>query len=217
MQHWQHSTLPKSNPSARMEESVENYAFFAMMARLRNINRWALMRNSTEENLAEHSLDVAMIAHALALIARDRFGKTVDPEKCALMGMYHDVSEILTGDMPTPVKYFNQDITHIYHEIEDRAAEHLLNMLPEDLQIEYQDLLLPDEESAVEKKLVKAADKISAYIKCINERLAGNREFASAETSTLEAIHAMDLPEVEVFLEYFLPAYEMTLDEVSIR
>ncbi|MBO6259331.1 MAG: 5'-deoxynucleotidase [Lachnospiraceae bacterium] len=191
-----------------------DYAFFAMMARLKWIDRWALMRNSEEENLSEHSLQVAMLSHVLCVIGNKRFGKNLDAEHAAMFGMYHDVSEILTGDMPTPVKYRNKTIKGAYKQIEDDANESLLTLLPEDIREEYRKVLFPEDEFAYEVKLVKAADKISAYIKCLEEKKAGNDEFADAEQSTLESIKAMELEEIDVFLEEFLPAYKKTLDAI---
>jgi 5'-deoxynucleotidase len=193
---------------------MAEYAFFAMMARLKWIDRWALMRNSSKENLSEHSLEVGMLAHALATIGNERFGKHLNADRVAVIGMFHDVSEILTGDMPTPVKYFNRRLRSAYHDVEADANRRLLQLLPEEMREEYDRILNPDGEAEEERKLVKAADKLSAYIKCIEERKAGNLEFMSAEKSALEAIRAMDLPEAEVFLEEFLPPYEKTLDEI---
>ena len=192
----------------------ETYRFFAMMARLKWIDRWALMRNSSDENLASHSLDVAMLAHALCVIGNERLGKNLNADRAAVIGLYHDVSEILTGDMPTPVKYFNRQIRSAYKDVERDANMRLLALLPQDLRAQFTHVLEPGEEYAREKQLVKGADKLSAYIKCIEERKAGNREFESAEKSTLEALHEMNLEEVEIFLEEFLPAYEKTLDEI---
>ncbi len=192
----------------------ETYGFFAMMARLKWIDRWALMRNSSDENLASHSLDVAMLAHALCVIGNERLGKNLNADRAAVIGLYHDVSEILTGDMPTPVKYFNRQIRSAYKDVERDANMRLLALLPQDLRAQFTHVLEPGEEYAREKQLVKGADKLSAYIKCIEERKAGNREFESAEKSTLEALHEMNLEEVEIFLEEFLPAYEKTLDEI---
>jgi len=193
---------------------MDEYAFFAMMARLKWIDRWALMRNSSNENLSEHSLEVGMLAHALCVIGNERFGKKLDADHAAVIGMFHDVSEILTGDMPTPVKYFNRQIRSAYKDIEQDANMRLLTLLPQDMRAEYMHVLNPGEEYEEEKRLVKGADKLSAYIKCIEERKAGNREFESAEKATLESLHAMQLPEVETFLREFMPAYEKTLDEI---
>lgn len=189
--------------------------FFAMVSRLKYIDRWALMRNSINENLAEHSLEVGMIAHALCVIGNKRFGKSLDSEKAAIIGMYHDVSEIITGDMPTPVKYYNPEIKAAYKDVEKKADDRMLSLLPEDLREEYQWVFNPPDEYAYEKRLVKAADKISAYIKCIEEKKAGNSEFKSAEKSTKDAIHDMGLPEAEVFMEQCIPSYKKTLDELK--
>ncbi len=193
-----------------------DYAFFAMVSRLRWIDRWALMRNSDNENLSEHSLEVAMLAHALALIGNKKFDKKLNPEKAALFGLYHDVSEILTGDMPTPVKYFNPAIANAYKDIEKTACEKLLTLLPDYLKESYSEVMMPDDAFSYEKKLVKAADKLSAYIKCINEKKAGNSEFSSAEAATLKSLKAMELEEVEVFLQDFMPSYSKTLDEIQV-
>lgn len=189
--------------------------FFAFISRMKYIDRWALMRNTLTENISEHSLETAFIAHALATIRNKRFGGTLNAERCALLAMYHDVSEIITGDLPTPVKYYNPAIRSIYNEIEQNAADRLLSYLPEDIRSEYVPLLKPEESETELWRLVKAADKISAYIKCIEERRMGNDDFATAEKSTLDSIHAMELSEAEVFLEEFIPAYTLTLDEQS--
>ena len=194
--------------------------FFAMLSRMKYISRWALMRNTDRESLSEHSLETAIVAHALAVMRNTRFGGSVDPEHVALLAMFHDVPEIITGDMPTPVKYFNTQLRSAYGEVERAAEERLLAALPEELRESYRPLLcepapgaeLPPTER-LERRLVKAADKLSALIKCIEERKAGNLEFASAEESTLRALHEMELPEVECFLEELLPAYSLTLDE----
>lgn len=189
--------------------------FFAMLARLKLINRWALMRNTREENLAEHSLDVAILAHALGLIAKKRLGKVVDEKQAVLMALFHDATEIITGDMPTPIKYLNPSIKEAYKEVEKGAAEQLLRKLPEDLEEEYRKILLPDKESyAYEKKLVKAADKLSAYLKCIEEKKTGNLEFLKAEEALEASLLSMNLEEVRIFLKEFLPSYGKTLDEL---
>ena len=155
-----------------------------------------------------------MLSHVLCVIGNKRFGKNLDAEHAAMFGMYHDVSEILTGDMPTPVKYRNKTIKGAYKQIEDDANESLLTLLPEDIRDEYRKVLFPEEKYSYEVKLVKAADKISAYIKCLEEKKAGNDEFADAEHSTLESIKAMELEEIEVFLNEFLPSYKKTLDAI---
>ena len=189
--------------------------FYAMMSRLKLIDRWALMRNSMPENLSEHSLEVAMLAHALAVIGNRYFGKELDAKQSALIGMYHDATEIITGDMPTPINYFNMDIQEAFKAIEANAAYRLVMMLPEEMQEEFREIFEPGFQYEYEKKLVKAADKLSALMKCIEEAKAGNREFAQAEQATLEAITAMKLPEVEYFMKKFLPSYYKTLDELQ--
>lgn len=194
----------------------KEYSFFAMMSRLKYINRWALMRNSREENLSEHSLEVAMIAHSLCVIGNKRFGKSLNADRAALIGMYHDATEIITGDMPTPVKYFNSSIKKTYKEIEHTACEKILSLLPEDLREEYEDIFIPSEDYSYEKKLVKAADKISAYIKCVDEKRACNNEFLQAEKATIKAVRELNLEEAEVFMREFMPAYSKTLDEACL-
>lgn len=189
--------------------------FFAMMSRMKYINRWALMRNSYPENISEHSLEVGMLAHVLALISNKRFGNSLNAERAALMGMYHDCTEIITGDMPTPIKYYNQDTREAYKNVEKQAADELLSMLPEYLQEEYTSLLLPQEGEEYLWQLVKAADRISAYVKCIEEEKAGNREFASAKASIYSKLTEMNLPEVRVFLQDFMNSYKKTLDELK--
>ncbi len=190
-----------------------NKEFFAVISRMKYIDRWSLMRNTINENISEHSLETAFIAHALALIRNKRFGGSADPARCALLAMYHDVTEIITGDLPTPIKYYSSDIRSAYDEIEKNAANQLLSYLPEDLREFYLPLLIPQEADKELLRLVKGADKLSALIKCIEERHMGNTDFSSAERATLEAVHALKLPEAEVFLEEFIPAYTLTLDD----
>ena len=193
--------------------------FFATLSRMKYIERWALMRSSRPENLSEHSLEVAMIAHALAVIGNVRYGRDLDAEKAALIGLYHDASEIITGDMPTPVKYFNADIRSAYKEVETVANERLLSQLPEDLRPAYEEIFhkSPDENERVLRSMVKAADKLSALIKCIEEERSGNQEFRTAKESTEKSITEMarELPEVQDFLRDFLPSYGKTLDELT--
>ncbi|MDF2486246.1 MAG: hypothetical protein K0R46_2414 [Herbinix sp.] len=193
---------------------MEN-SFYAMMSRMKYIERWALMRNSITENISEHSLEVSILAHALAIISKERLGKQLNAEKAALIGIYHDATEIITGDMPTPIKYFNENIQGAFKAIEHVAADRLLMMLPEDIRKSYESLFFPLEEEAYLWKLVKAADKLSALIKCIEERKAGNSEFISAEKSLREILGGMKLEEVRIFMEEFLPAYDKTLDELN--
>ena len=188
--------------------------FYAMMSRMKYIERWALMRNSEKENISEHSLEVAMIAHGLAVIGNVRFGKNYNPERCALIAMYHDSSEIITGDMPTPIKYYNNNISGIYHEIEDKANETLLSMLPEDIRESYREYFFRNEKDEELWKLVKAADKLSALVKCIEEENFGNREFSSAKEATRMAIREMNIPEADEFLREFMPSYSLTLDNL---
>lgn len=187
--------------------------FFAVISRMKYINRWALMRNTITENISEHSLEVAFIAHALALIRNERFGGKVNPERCALLAMFHDTTEIITGDLPTPIKYYSKEIKGAYREVEAKAKDTLISYLPDDLKQYYEPLLVPTEEEKELWRLVKGADKLSALIKCIEERKMGNTDFASAEKATLEIIEKLDIPEVNVFLEEFIPAYDLTLDE----
>ena len=193
------------------------YSFFATASRMKYIERWALMRNTRPENLSEHCLEVSMIAHALCIIGNVRYNKNYDADKTALIGLYHDASEIITGDMPTPIKYYNPGIKEAFKSIEDDANHKLLSMLPEDIRTAYEDIFFKKPEYADEWRLVKAADKLSALIKCIEEEKTGNREFVKARESTEQSIKAMssDYPEVNDFINEFLPAYEKTLDELG--
>jgi 5'-deoxynucleotidase len=190
-------------------------SFYAMMSRMKYIDRWALMRNSQSENIAEHSLEVSMLAHALAIINNKRLDGDVNPEKAALIGLYHDSTEIITGHMPTPIKYYNNEIQEAFKEIEKVAANRLLGMLPEDFRGSYESIFFPKEGEEHVWKLVKAADKLSALIKCIQEEKAGNTEFISAKNSITSALKDMKLAEVNVFIEEFLPSYDKTLDELN--
>lgn len=186
------------------------YNFFAYMARMKYITRWSLMRNSVSENIQEHSHMVAVLAHALAVIRRDVFGGKADPEACACAALFHDATEIFTGDLPTPIKYFDPEIRSAYHRVEDAAAEKLLGMLPEDLRGAYEPLLREEDEEV--RAMVKAADKLAAYLKCREELAAGNSEFADAEKETLALLRAMEMPEVDWFLTNFAGAFGLTLD-----
>ena len=195
------------------------YNFFATVSRMKYIDRWALMRNSRNENLSEHSLEVAMIAHALCVIGNVRYEKNLNADRAALIGVYHDSSEIITGDMPTPVKYYNPEIKDAYKQVETIAEYKLLEKLPSDLRPAFEEIYKSDN-SADDKylrRLVKAADKLSAYIKCIEEEKAGNTEFSTAKQSVGNAIKKLqeELPEVKDFVEEFLPPYGKTLDEIS--
>lgn len=189
--------------------------FYAFISRMKYIDRWALMRNTEEESLIQHSYEVAVIAHALAVISNKRLGTNYDAQKVALMGLFHDTSEILTGDMPTPVKYYSPEITNAYKKVEEVATGKILDMLPEDLRPEYEDLLMPKEADAELWKLDKAADKISALIKCVEEQKAGNKEFDKAREATEASIHKMNCEPAEIFLRDFLPSYELTLDQLK--
>ncbi len=196
-----------------------SFHFFAAISRMKYINRWALMRNSREENLSEHSMEVAMIAHALCVIGNTRFGKNLNPDRAAVVGIYHDASEIITGDMPTPVKYYSEDIRDAYKKVEAVAEYKLLNKLPSDMREAYEEVFFSgdDPEDKYMRRLVKAADKLSALIKCIEEEKSGNTEFRKAKESTERTLGNMkeELPEVAVFMDEFLPPYGKTLDELS--
>ena len=204
-----------------MESKKKESHFFATLSRMKYIERWALMRNAREETLSEHSLDVAVIAHALCVLANRRHGHHVDAERAALVGLYHDASEIITGDMPTPVKYGDEQILNAYKDVEIRAEQRLLDLLPEDLREDYEDLFFggDDAEEIYMRKLVKAADKLSALIKCMEEEEAGNREFRTAKESIWTAVQRMaaDYPEVADFVDVFLPSYGKTLDQLLGR
>lgn len=190
-----------------------SYAFFAYLSRLRLIRRWSLMRNTQPENDAEHSLQVAMIAHAMAVIARDRYGKAVDPEHVLSLAVYHDATEVMTGDLPTPVKYNSEELRGAYRRLEDLSADRLLSLLPEDMTSAFTPYM--KQEPGYDHTLVKAADRVSAYIKCLEEQRAGNREFDYAAENVRKSIDALGLPEVKDFLRDFLPAFSMTLDELN--
>lgn len=188
-------------------------SFFAMVSRMKYISRWALMRNTVSENISEHSHEVACVSHALAVIGNKRLGRNYNCERAALLGLYHDMPEILTGDMPTPVKYFNESTKEAYRAVEDAACEKILTMLPDDMREEFSPMFFKKEEDFQLWGLVKAADKISALVKCIEEEQAGNREFVSAKESTIKAIKNMKLAEADIFIEEFVPAFELTLDQ----
>lgn len=187
--------------------------FFAYISRMKYITRWALMRNSVSENIQEHSHMVAVLAHALGVIRRDALGGDCDPCACAAAALYHDAAEIFTGDLPTPIKYASPAIRDAYRQVEDQASHRLLAMLPEELRPAYAPLLSPGDEGL--RRIVKAADKLSAYIKCLEELKSGNNEFADAARETLEALRRMEMPEVEWFLERFSAAFGLTLDRLE--
>lgn len=190
-------------------------SFFALISRMRYIGRWGLMRSSIPENVQEHSHMVAVLAHALGVIRRDVFGRPCDPGTLAAAALYHDAPEIITGDLPTPVKYHSGELTSAYREVERSAAQKLVSMLPVELRSSFEPLISGDvgDDAA---KLLKAADRLSAYVKCIEERKAGNHEFLSAERQTRARIESMNLPEADYFLEHFIPAFELDLDGLGI-
>ncbi len=191
-----------------------NDKFFAYISRMRYIGRWSLMRNLLPENIQEHSHMVAVLAHALGVIRRDVFGLPCDPNEAAAVALFHDSSEILTGDLPTPIKYHSADIMGAYKQVEALACDKLLSTLPAELRPAYEPLLTGEAQERLHD-LVKAADKLSAYIKCIEERKAGNNEFLSAEKQSRAILEASPLPEVAYFLEHFIPAFELNLDELG--
>ena len=187
--------------------------FYALLGRMRYITRWGLMRNTFSENIQEHSHQVAVLAHALALIRRDILGlEGPDPDRCAVAALYHDASEILTGDLPTPIKYYNPEIKAAYKQVEHVAGQRLLEMLPEALRKAYGPLIR--EEDGKVEPIVKAADKLSAYIKCVEEQKAGNSEFASAAEQTMASMKAMNRPELDWFIAESLPAFSLNLDQL---
>ncbi len=190
-----------------------SYHFFAIMSRMKYICRWSLMNNTRTENISEHSLNVAMLAHALTVIGNKRLGKHNDPEHAAAVALFHDCTEIMTGDLPTPVKYSSKTLRNAYKHIEQEAAEQLLSTLPDDLREEYESLLLPKAEDDYTRKVVKAADRLSALIKCMEEENMGNNEFRRAKAEILASVQANELEEVHIFLRDFLPSYALTLDE----
>ena len=188
--------------------------FYALLGRMRYITRWGLMRNSFSENIQEHSHQVAVLAHALALIRRDILHLPgPDPDRCAVAALYHDASEILTGDMPTPIKYYNPEIRNAYKVVEHVAGERLLDMLPQELRGSYESYVLENDQDL--NPIVKAADKLSAHIKCLEELKAGNAEFESAAAQTRQALIEMRLPCLDYFMAHFLDSFRLTLDELE--
>lgn len=187
--------------------------FFAVISRMKYINRWGLMRNTRYENLSEHSFDVAITAHALAVIKNTHFGGSLNADRAAVLALYHDAPEILTGDLPTPVKYYNEQTKKAYDEVEKTAISRFLDMLPEELKPYYESVFVSAEEDKYLWKLVKAADSISALVKCIEEEKSGNKEFSGAKAVIEKKVYSIDLPEVKYYIENFLPSFELTLDE----
>jgi 5'-deoxynucleotidase len=197
-----------------MNESRSQHHFFAYLARMKLIDRWSLMRCTQRENVQEHSLQVAIIAHALALINNQHFGGKLSAEKVAVQAIFHDATEVLTGDLPTPVKYFNDEIRSAYVAIEDHAVGQLLGLLPDDLQGEYAKIF--SDEDADIRRTVKSADVLAAYIKCLEEESAGNHEFSRAKKTIETKLKSLcEQPEVRYFVEHFVPSFSLTLDEIS--
>lgn len=192
---------------------ADSYNFYALIARMKYIDRWALMRNTELENIQEHSHQVAVLAHALALIQNQRFGGHVDPGAVAVAALYHDATEIITGDMPTPIKYYNDTLRDSYKAVEAVAADQLLAMLPPELRGEYEGFLKESDPEV--RAIVKAADKLSAYIKCVEELKAGNTEFLRAREQTYDALTDHPIPALSYFMKHFLPSFELTLDELQ--
>ena len=192
---------------------MSDYRFFALLSRMRYITRWGLMRNTYAENIQEHSHMVAVLAHGLALIRRDILGLEAEPERCATAALYHDASEILTGDLPTPIKYYNPEIKAAYKQVEYISGTKLLEMLPQELRESYAPLVYESDETV--HHIVKAADKLSAHIKCIEELKSGNLEFESAAKQTRQSLEQMHLPEMDWFMEHCLPAFSKNLDQLE--
>lgn len=189
--------------------------FFAYLSRMKFIQRWGLMRNIRQENIQEHSLQVAIVAHCLAIIKNKFYMGDVDPERVAILAVFHEASEVITGDLATPIKYFNPEIKKAYRAIEHVANQKLYDMLPESLKDSYSGLLFVKDSDVEHWKIVKAADKICAYLKCVEELKAGNQEFSKAEKSIKADIHKLCQPEVEYFIEHFVPSFTLTLDELN--
>lgn len=189
--------------------------FFAFAARTKYINRWALMRNTRYETLSEHSAQAAEIAYALAVIGNERLQKNYNAERAALLGLYHDLPEIITGDLPTPVKYFSEETKSAYKAVEKNASKQLLSMLPDDLRKNYEPLFKKKTDDKELWRLVKSADKICAYLKCIEERNAGNKEFCEAEKSITKALQRLDCEEAKIFIDEFVPSFEKTIDQMK--
>lgn len=189
--------------------------FFAYLSRMRLIRRWGLMRNTYEENIQEHSLQVALVAHGLAVIRNTYFGGKVNADRVTTLAAFHEAGEVFTGDLATPIKYFNPEIKKAYDVIEDFAKERLGAMLPEELQPAYRPLLFPQAEERELWKIVKAADKICAYLKCVEELKSGNQEFAKAERAIRTEIEKIDAPEMKYFMEHFVPSFALALDELN--
>lgn len=195
---------------------MKQYHFYAVMSRMKYIDRWSLMRNTRNENLSEHSLEVAMISHALCVIHNRCFGGSINVERAAVIAMYHDCTEIITGDLPTPIKYSSKTLRKAYADIEKEAAFQLLSTLPDYMQEEMREVILPQGEDEYMLRLIKAADKLSALIKCIEEIQMGNNEFRKAREESEKCLARLDMPEVGIFIRDFMPSYELPLDEQNV-
>ncbi len=195
---------------------MKNYHFFAIMSRMKYINRWSLMNNSRAENLSEHSLTVAMIAHALCVINNKKLGGNADPQLAAVVALYHDCTEIITGDLPTPIKYSSKTLRKAYAGIEKEASQQLISALPDYMQEEYKQIISPEKADPHMLALVKAADKLSALIKCIEEEQTGSSEFKKAKEESFRYLHSLNMEEVNIFMRDFLPSYSLSLDEQNI-
>ncbi len=189
--------------------------FFAYLSRMKHIQRWGLMRNTQTENIQEHSLRVAMIAYTLSVARKRVFAKEINPERTAILALYHDASEVITGDLAAPIKYFNPEIKTAYKEIEKVAEQHLYSMLPAEIQQDFERLFFPREEDEEHWRIIKAADKLCAYMKCLEELQAGNLEFARAEKTIRAQVDELKMPEVDWFLDQFIPSFSLTLDELD--
>ncbi|MBE6638139.1 MAG: 5'-deoxynucleotidase [Ruminococcaceae bacterium] len=192
---------------------MDNYSFFALVFRQKYIRRWGLMRNTLSENLSEHAMETAVLAHALAVIGNEYFQKSHDPDRIATLALFHDVPEVYTGDLPTPVKYFDRNTRESYKHIEDQAIQTLLSKLPDPLRASYQEIFSGGK--AEEHKLIKAADKLTAYIKCVEEEKCGNTEFLSAKNATAKSLSDMHCEELDWFIQHLLPCFGMTIDEMQ--
>lgn len=190
------------------------YDFYAYLGRMKYIKRWSLMHSTVRENIMEHSEQVAQIAHALAMINNKVFGGNADANKCVTLAVFHECSEVITGDLPTPIKYYNSEITGAYKDLEAVANNQLLGMLPEEFRLDYEKIISPDE-STIEYKLSKGADKLSAYIKCLEELKSGNKEFQKAEKTIKKELESSPLPELKYFMDHFLSGFKKTLDELE--
>lgn len=194
---------------------MEKSHFFAMINRMKYINRWGLMNNTNSENISEHSLQVAMFTHCMIIMHNEMFNDNLNPEHGAVLGLYHDASEIITGDLPTPVKYYNPDIRDAYKKVEAIAEERLMHLLPEKMQKYYENILSYSDEDEVYWKYVKAADKISAVTKCMEEIKMGNQEFKDAYKTLIKAVNDYNMPVVDEFMTEFVPSFNLTLDEIK--